>query len=99
MRGWSSGRPDPQRFQRLEHALRRGELDDQRLAGLKQALEAREDRGPARASAGEDVVAERPVMGFGQRQPYRLARRFDLVGDEGRTELLDQRRPVDIEGD
>src|SRR6202007_3146211 len=89
---------NPQRLERIEHALRRRHLYYQRLAGLEQALQTGHDRGPSLTSAGEDIVAQRPDMGLGQRQLYRVAHRLDLVTNEGWAELFDQRRPVDVEG-
>ena len=69
------------------------------LAGLQQALQAGEDRGPARASAGQDVVADVAVMRLQHRQLDRVARLLDLVGHERRPELFHQRRPVHVPGD
>src|SRR3984893_11789693 len=92
-------RRNPQFLQRLEHLLRRLHLDDEGFAGLQQALEAGEDRRPAGTAAGQDVVADRPVVRLGHGEPDGVAGRLDFVGDERRPELFDQRRPVDVEGD
>src|SRR5437016_4864922 len=91
-------RPDPQFLQRFEHPLRRLQLDDKRLSGLQQALQAGQDRGPALTAARENVVVDRPIVGLGQREPNGLGRWLDFVGHERRAELLDQRRPIDVPG-
>src|SRR5262249_12861773 len=44
-----------------------------------------------------DILADWTVMRLGQGQADGLAGRLDLVGDERRPELFDQRRPVDVE--
>src|ERR1700687_2404840 len=93
-----SWRLDPELLQRLEHPLRRRHLDGERFSGLQQALQARQDRGPARTAAGEDVVADRPVVRLGQGQSHGGAGGLDLVGYQRRAELLDQSRPIDVEG-
>src|SRR5258706_16434128 len=87
-------RPDPELLQRLQHPLRRLHLDDKRLSGLQQALEAGQDRGPALTAAGEDVVVDRPIVRLNERQPHCLARRLHLIGHKRWPELLDQRGPV-----
>src|SRR6266481_9651592 len=92
-------RLNPELLQRRHHPLRRLHLDDKRLSGFQQALEAGEDRGPAMAAAGEDVVVDRPVVCLDQRQLNGFAGTLDFVGYQRWAELLDQRRPVDIPGD
>ena len=52
-------RLDPHRLQRFQHPRWRRHLDLRRLARFQQALQPRQDRGPAGAAAGKDVVAER----------------------------------------
>src|SRR2546423_9101004 len=88
-------RPDPQFLQRFEHPLRRLHLDDKRLSGLQQALQAGQDRGPALTAARENVVVDRPVVGLGPRPPNGLARRLDLIGHKRRAEPPDPRPPND----
>src|SRR6476646_5404894 len=54
--GHATWHPYSQFLQRCQHSLRRLHLDDHRGAGFQQALQAGEDRGPAGAAAGQDVV-------------------------------------------
>jgi hypothetical protein len=61
-------RLNPELLQRRHHPLRRLHLDDERLSGLQQALEAGQDRRPALAAAREDVVVDRPVVRLDQCQ-------------------------------
>ena len=91
--------PDSQFLQCRQHSLRRLHLDDHRAAGFQQALQAGEDRGPAGAAAGQDVVADRTVVRLDQRQLHHVPHGLDLVGHQRRAEFFDQRRPVDVEGD
>ena len=69
------------------------------FAGFQQALEAGEDRGPARRPPDRMSSSIGAVVRLRQRQPDRIAGRLDLVGHQGRAELLDQPRPVDVPGD
>src|SRR5258707_6266855 len=87
-------RLDPHPLQRLQHPLRRLHLDDKRLSGLQQALEAGQDRWPALTAAGEDVVVDRPVVRLNERQPHCLARPLDLIGSKRWTQPLVQLGPI-----
>src|SRR3954454_8505647 len=66
-----------QPLQRRQHLLGRLHLDRYRLAGLQDALEAREDRRPAGAPARQEVVGYIPLMRFGHREFHGLTGLLD----------------------
>src|SRR5215470_8458417 len=80
---------------RLEHLLWRPCFDDEGLAGLDQALEARQDQRPALTTAGQDRLGDVPRMRLSHGQAHRSLQGVDLERDQAFGKLAHVIVPFD----